>query len=122
LALLGKWAGDVSLTLAGHNDPITDLPARLAGIRQAHADRLKLILEFLGEPHTIAEVSMELFGSVSGYNVLLAIEETGAHVEYLHQRGLLRIVNVDELESNNGPVAARYRRFDDPVAKEVRPV
>ena len=110
------------LTLAGHDEPIPDLPLRLAEIRRAHTDRLKLTLEFLAEPHTIAEVSKKLFGSVNGYNVLLAIEETGAHVEYLHQRGLLRIVNIDELESNNGPVAARYRRIDDPVAKEVRPV
>ena len=120
LALLEKWAGDLSLTLAGHDDPIPNLPARLAGIRQAHADRLKLILEFLTEPHTIAEVSEELFGSVNGYDTLLAIEEAGAHVEYLHQRGWLCIVNVDELESNDGPVVTRYRCINDPFAKEVK--
>jgi hypothetical protein len=119
LALLEKWAGDSSLTLAGHDDPIPNLPARLAEIRQEHDARLKLTLEFLAEPHTIAEVSEELFGSVNGYNTLLAIEEAGAHVEYLHQRGRLRIVNVDELESNDGPVVTRYRRINDPVAKEV---
>jgi hypothetical protein len=56
---------------------------------------------------------------VNGYNVLLAIEEAGAHVEYLHQRGRLRIVNVDELESNNGPVVTCYRRINDPAIMKV---
>jgi len=118
LALLEKWAGTPSLTLAGHDDPIPDLPGRLAEIRRGHADRLNLTLESLSEPHTIAEVSDMLFGSVNGYNTLLAIEEAGAHVEYLHQRSLLRIVNVDELESNEGPVVTRYRCITDPVARK----
>jgi len=119
LALLEKWAGGSSLTLAGHDDPIPDLPARLAEIRGQHANRLNLTLEFFAEPHTIAEASQELFGNVHGYNVLLALEETGAHVEYLHQRGLLRIVNVDELEANSGPVVTRYRRINEPVTMKV---
>jgi len=122
LTVLEKWAGGSSLTLAGHDDPIPNLPVRLAEIRREHTARLKLTLEFLAEPHTIAEVSEELFGSVNGYNVLLAIEEAGAHVEYLHQRGLLRIVNVDELESNNGSVVSRYRRINDPVSRKVNPI
>ncbi|MCX6035505.1 MAG: hypothetical protein NTV38_11110, partial [Chloroflexi bacterium] len=122
LTVLEKWAGGSSLTLAGHDDPIPNLPARLAEIRREHTARLKLTLEFLAEPHTIADVSGELFGRVNGYNVLLAIEEAGAHVEYLHQRGLLRIVNVDELESYNGPVVSRYRRINDPVARKVKPM
>ena len=122
LAVLEKWAGGLSLTLAGHDDPIPNLLARLAEIRRGHASRLKLTLEFLAEPHTIAEASEELFGSVNGYNTLLAIEEAGAHVEYLHQRGLLRIVNVGELESNNGPVVTRYQRINDAVTKKVKPI
>jgi glyoxylase-like metal-dependent hydrolase (beta-lactamase superfamily II) len=119
LTILEKWAGGSSLTLAGHDDPITDLPRRLAEIRQGHAARLELSLEFLAEPHTISEVAETLFGSVNGYHALLALEEAGAHVEYLHQRGLLRIVNLDELESNNCPVVTRYRRINNPVAKKV---
>ncbi len=119
LVLLEKWAGKSSLTLAGHDDPILDLPGRLAEIRREHTTRLQLTLELFSEPHTITEVSKKLFGKVNGYTVLLALEEAGAHVEYLHQRGLLRIVNVDELESNNGPAVVRYRRVNDPVAKKV---
>jgi glyoxylase-like metal-dependent hydrolase (beta-lactamase superfamily II) len=119
LTLLEKWAGNSELTLAGHDDPIPNLPLRLEEIRQSHAARLNLTLEFLAEPHTIAEVSQKLFGRVDGYNVLLAIEEAGAHVEYLHQRGRLRIVNLDDFENNDGPVVKRYRRINDQVIKKV---
>jgi glyoxylase-like metal-dependent hydrolase (beta-lactamase superfamily II) len=112
LALLDKWATGSYLTLAGHDDPILNLPKRTAEIRQQHTSRLNLILEFLSVPHTIADVSERLFGSVNGYHVLLAIEEAGAHVEYLHQRNLLRIVNMDELESDYCPVVIRYQRIE----------
>jgi hypothetical protein len=58
------------------------------------------------------QVSQALFGEVHGYNVLLALEETGAHVEYLAQRGRLRIANLEEVEGNHSPVALRYQRAD----------
>ncbi len=113
LTLVEKWAGNSEVTLAGHDDPILNLPVRLAEIRKSHAARLNLTLEFLSQPHTIAEVSQELFGHVDGYNTLLAIEEAGAHVEYLHQRGQLRIVNLDDFENTEGPVVTRYQSIND---------
>jgi glyoxylase-like metal-dependent hydrolase (beta-lactamase superfamily II) len=119
LTLLSGWAGGASLTLAGHNRPIRDLPARMEEIRALHLLRLNKALEFLTETHTIAEVSRELFGRVSGYDVLLAIEEAGAHVEYLQQHGLLRIVNLAELEASDGPVVTRYQRLDGSVSVSV---
>jgi len=65
----------------------------------------------LQQPRTIAEVSQFLFGEVHGYNILLALEETGAHVEYLYQRGLLEIANLDDLENTHQVVPIRYRRL-----------
>jgi glyoxylase-like metal-dependent hydrolase (beta-lactamase superfamily II) len=121
LTVLEKWAGDITLTLAGHDDPIPNLPVRLAEIRKAHATRLKLILQFLARSHTIAEISGELFGQVDGYHVLLAIEEAGAHVEYLHQRGLLRVVNLEELESNDCPVLTRYQSLKERLPRRTDP-
>jgi hypothetical protein len=59
------------------------------------------------------EVSKELFGEVHGYNVLLALEEAGAHIEYLYQRGLLEIQNLAELERTNGNAPLHYRRLAD---------
>jgi glyoxylase-like metal-dependent hydrolase (beta-lactamase superfamily II) len=106
---LELWATGVRLTLGGHNMPIPDLATRISAIRQMHHDRLLQVLEILKEPHTIKEVSRELFGEVDGYNVLLALEETGAHIEFLDRRGLLGIENLDELQHNAGPSPIRYR-------------
>ena len=109
LQTLRSWATGVRLTLGGHNKPITDLPARLDAIQDVHSQRLEQIMQLLVEPHTIQEISRVLFGKVKGYNVLLALEEAGAHVEYLYQRGLLAIDNLDELDNGAGPLPIRYR-------------
>jgi glyoxylase-like metal-dependent hydrolase (beta-lactamase superfamily II) len=122
LSRVEKWASTLSLTLTGHDDPITNLPKRMVEIRQEHTKRLKDSLEFLSEPHSITEVSEKLFGIVSGYNSLLAIEETGAHVEYLQQHGLVHIDHVDELGSNFHPVISRYRRINNPVLEKEKPM
>jgi hypothetical protein len=52
-----------------------------------------------------------LFPEVRGYNVLLALEETGAHVEYLAQRAQ---IGWENLEATDGgcPVPLRYVRAD----------
>ncbi len=110
LDALKAWAGnDVRLTLGGHRAPISDLPGRIDAIRQIHRQRLDQVLALLCEPKTIQEVSKALFGEVHGYNTLLALEEAGAHVEYLYQRGLLGIDNLEEVEAASGPISIRYR-------------
>lgn len=111
LELLRPWSTQIRLTLGGHKDPITDLPARLTSIRELHFTRLNRVLEFLDQPHSIKEVSQELFGEVHGYNVLLALEEAGAHVEYLYQRGMLGIENLLELEQTESIIPIYYRRL-----------
>ena len=63
------------------------------------------------------EVSEQLFGEVSGYNILLAIEEAGAHVEYLYQHGFLFIANLSAVENGKQPQAAQYQQVDSPVTK-----
>jgi glyoxylase-like metal-dependent hydrolase (beta-lactamase superfamily II) len=97
LEALRNWSNGIHLTLSGHNKPITDLPTRIGEIHDVHQNRLARILDLLSEPKTIAEVSTALFQDVHGYNVLLALEETGAHVEYLYQRGVLGIQNLAEM-------------------------
>ncbi len=107
---LNAWAGDsIRLTLGGHKAAITNLGERIQAIKHLHHTRLDKVLELLAQPHTIREVSQALFGEVSGYNILLALEEAGAHVEYLYQRGLLGIENLAELEAASGPIPIRYR-------------
>ena len=119
LEKMDVWAGEnVTLTLSGHNEPITNLHDRIMQIKRIHAQRLERTLEILSEPHTIAEVSSQLFGEVGGYDILLSVEEAGAHVEYLYQRGLLGISNIEEIEQ--GTVPLLYERINDLVAAQVR--
>ena len=55
---------------------------------------------------------------MNGYDILLSVEEAGAHVEYLYQRGLLGIANIDEIEQGRVPLL--YKRLNDPVAEQMR--
>lgn len=110
LDALEAWAGDVRLALGGHNPPLEDLPGRLQEIRAAHQQRLERILELLRTPKTVAEISRELFGKTHGYNILLALEEAGAHVEYLYQMGRLEIANPEVLDGDSAlPAPICYR-------------
>ena len=99
----------VKLGLGGHEEPMGDVPVRVGEIQAVHEQRLEQILEICTEPKTIADVSRELFGGLKAYNVLLGLEEAGAHVEYLHQRGDLIAANLEELEREEDPVV-QYQR------------
>jgi glyoxylase-like metal-dependent hydrolase (beta-lactamase superfamily II) len=105
---IDKVAG-VRLALGGHERPMTDLHGRIQEIRQVHQERLNRILDICREPKSIAEVSKTLFGQVGSYHVLLALEEAGAHVEYLYQRGELAAANLDEIQREEHPTIAYQR-------------
>ncbi len=109
LDMLEIWATDIQLALCGHEKVITDLPARIDEIREMHMQRLQLVMDFFRSPQTIYSLSNFLFAEANGYNALLAIEETGAHVEYLHQRGRLVIDNYEQIESAGKPIKHYYR-------------
>jgi glyoxylase-like metal-dependent hydrolase (beta-lactamase superfamily II) len=113
LELVQPLNTEVKMTLGGHEDPTISLKERIAEIRKVHKGRLKQVLDFLNEPHTVADISMYLFGKVQGYTILLALEEAGAHVEYLYQRGFLEIINIKEIEENSkfGPI--QYHTVDN---------
>lgn len=111
LAAMRPWIEGVTLTLPAHEDPITDLPVRIDSIRQHHTARLDKALAAMDTPQTLADISYALFRSPGGYDALLAIEEAGAHVEYLYQRGQIRIANLDELEKAEGLVTLKYVRI-----------
>ena len=110
LEIVRSWSKGVRLTLPGHENPIMNLESRLDVIQTLHKQRLQMVFDYLVEPHTITEVSKILFGKVEGYNVLLALEETGAHVEYLYQRSMLQIDNLEDLEQSGGLIPIRYIR------------
>lgn len=111
LTAMQDFIRGASLTLPAHEDPITDLPARIEGIRQHHLLRLEKSLTAMETPKTIAEVSYALFRRPKGYDALLALEEAGAHVEYLYQRAKIRIANIEDLENTFEPVPLKYIRM-----------
>jgi glyoxylase-like metal-dependent hydrolase (beta-lactamase superfamily II) len=100
----------VNLALGGHEEPIGDLRARVDEIAAFHRERLARVRELCATPRTVAEVAAELFGPQEGYSFLLAIEEAGAHVEYLHALGKLRIANLEEVAEARDPVIRYARR------------
>jgi glyoxylase-like metal-dependent hydrolase (beta-lactamase superfamily II) len=99
----------VNLALGGHEEPIADLRTRVDEIAAFHRERLMKVREICVEPRTIAEVAELLFGTQEGYGTILAIEEAGAHVEYLHARGQLKIANLSEVATSRDPIL-RYQR------------
>ena len=50
------------------------------------------------------KISLGLFGERMDYHILLAMLETGAHMEYLYERGKLAVTNIDEVEKEFNPV------------------
>ncbi|MBI5671135.1 MAG: MBL fold metallo-hydrolase [Chloroflexi bacterium] len=100
----------IRLALAGHEEPIHDLYGRISDIRASHQRKLERICDTLqtaGEPLTISQISKSMYPDRHGYEVLLALEEVGAHVEYLYQHGSLSVCNLDEVEREPNP-ALKY--------------
>lgn len=94
----------IRLALGGHEEPIADLRTRIDEIERFHRERLDRVLSICETPRTVDDVSSAMFGEQEGYGVILAIDEAGAHVEYLHQMGRLRVENLDEVASADDPV------------------
>jgi glyoxylase-like metal-dependent hydrolase (beta-lactamase superfamily II) len=112
LSKIVPLSSDISVAVGGHEPAITDLGGRIEEIINLHMERLIQVLGLFDEPRTTIEISKMLFPQAEGYHELLAVEEAGAHVEYLAQRGYLSIENLDELEIGV-PVPIVYRRRDE---------
>jgi glyoxylase-like metal-dependent hydrolase (beta-lactamase superfamily II) len=94
----------VNFALGGHEDPIWDLRARIDAIALFHRDRLARVLSLCEAPRTVLQVAQDMFGNQEGYSRILALDEAGAHVEYLHELGKLSIANLDEVARARDPV------------------
>ena len=112
------WAKDARLIFNGHDDVITDLPARIDATRQNLIRRMSKALEMLSEPLTIAEVCTAVYGETGGYNQLLVMEKTGAYIEYFYEHGMIEITNADEVEQG---LPTCYRRLKEIADAEILP-
>lgn len=100
----------IRLALGGHEEPMHDLGGRIAQITALHERKLERVLVACAEPRTLNELAHSLYPHVEGYDVLLALEEIGAHVEYLDQRGELAIANIADLAADEF-AAPQFRRI-----------
>jgi len=100
----------ISMGLGGHEDEMEQLADRIDATITFHDARLNKTLDILKEPKTTAEVSQGLFGKQVDYNILLAMTETGAHVEYLYERGQILATNIEEVEQELNPVLVYQAR------------
>lgn len=94
----------IRLGLGGHEGEITDVPTRVRELLCHHQERLLNILTIFKDPKTTAEMTQMIYPMYpEGYNHLLALEEIGAHVEYLHDYGFIRIQNLEDLLNEENP-------------------
>ena len=118
LAQLQHWSKGARLFLNGHDDVITDLPARIHATHKNLIRRMSKAVKAFSEPVTIAEICIAVYGATSGYQQLLVIEKTGAYVEYFYERGQIEITNPGEVEQG---VPARYQRLREITDDEILP-
>jgi glyoxylase-like metal-dependent hydrolase (beta-lactamase superfamily II) len=103
LAKIRKLEG-IDYALGGHEEPILDLRTRIDEIESFHRNRLTRVLEICESPHSVDGIAKALFPPQESYGVILALDEAGAHVEYLHALGRLRVDNLDEVAGTDDPV------------------
>jgi glyoxylase-like metal-dependent hydrolase (beta-lactamase superfamily II) len=108
------WSQGARLILNGHDPLITDLPPQIDATHKNILRRTSKALEALSNPLTVAEVCNIVYENPGGYTLLLALEKTGAYIEYLYEHAMIEIVNAEEVEQG---LPARYRVIGDVLAK-----
>lgn len=99
----------IRLALGGHDWPMDDYYAVARATREAALAKVERVYDLCDEPRTIYEIAGRVYADLDGYGELLKLEQTGARIEYLSQRGRVVIDNLDALERDDGP-PLRYRQ------------
>lgn len=94
----------VRLALGGHEEKIENFVELAHQIYKSSLQKIDRLLELCAKPHTIYELAGSNYGQLEGYSELLKLTQTGARIEYLNQRGLVMVENLDALEHEESPV------------------
>lgn len=99
---LDKVAGvpGIRVALGGHEAPVEDVYRRIEWIRKTHQRRNGRLLDLVvggGAPPTVFDLACRMYADAEGMHRVLALMDAGSRVEYLHQRGQLRLANLDEV-------------------------
>jgi glyoxylase-like metal-dependent hydrolase (beta-lactamase superfamily II) len=97
----------IELALGGHETPIHNVYDRIWSIYASHDRKLNRVLDIVrsaAKPLSITEITGAMYPDKSGYDELLALEEAGAHVEFLYQHGQLTVANLEQVEREDNPV------------------
>lgn len=119
LTKISKVEG-IRLGLGGHEDPIENIYKRIEEIRQSHRRKLARVYNIVRDAQralTISEISLAMYPDKHNYDILLALEEAGAHIEYLYQHGYLSVANLEEVELLDNP-ALLYKLGDTVYSSE----
>jgi glyoxylase-like metal-dependent hydrolase (beta-lactamase superfamily II) len=100
----------IELAIGSHEEAMRDIYGRIEAIQASHDRKLNRVFDIVREspaPSTIYEITLKMYPDKAGYESLLALEEAGAHIEYLYQHGKISVANLDEVETEDNP-ALRY--------------
>lgn len=115
LEIAREWVAGARLVFPGHHAPLNHPIDNINWIQDIHQHRLIQVCDICHTPQTISSLSKQLFQHAHGYHELLALEETGAHVEYLYERGKLRLLNYADIDQTDNNVALIYLRAKNPT-------
>jgi glyoxylase-like metal-dependent hydrolase (beta-lactamase superfamily II) len=99
----------VRVALGGHEWAMEDYYQVANRTYTSSLEKVDKVLDACSQPRTIFELAVQIYGELNGYSELLKLEQTGARIEYLNQRGLVMIDNLDDLENDASPVL-KYQR------------
>ncbi len=91
----------IEVALGGHEPPIDDFYKRVAVVRASHLRRVERVVQVLrksDQPLTTAELTERVYVSQASFYAFLAFTDIAARVEYLDQRGRLRVANLDQIQ------------------------
>ncbi len=91
----------IQVALGGHEEMIPDYADAVIRTTELSSLKIKRILDRCAEPRTVYQLASDAYGVMDGYTELLMVEQVGARVEYLSQRGQLAIENLDEVLADN---------------------